>query len=248
MATRFAELHPALVKKLVLVCPAGVHSDLPMLAKLVRVPGLGEMLLSLASKKDIRKNAEKAYADPNHPGCRAHVDRTLARGDVLQQQHPGMKDWIRINEIIGDSSLRRRPVFLFPNRFSTGHVSSLLNTVRNFNFGALANAFAALSKRADSVWVLWGEQDVVVPYANSQQVRKLVQLDDSHFVSVPSCGHADWFAEGHPGQTALFNTVKAAFTGAEVATPSPPPQVSHASDVVAAAEAASAEKAAAAES
>lgn len=89
VAARFTELHASLVKKLVLVCPAGLHKDLPFVARMVRMPGVGEMLLSLASKNTIRKNAEKAYADPSHPGAAAHLDSTLARGDVLASQHPG---------------------------------------------------------------------------------------------------------------------------------------------------------------
>eukprot|EP00730_Choanoeca_flexa_P018308 TRINITY_DN8894_c0_g1_i1.p2 TRINITY_DN8894_c0_g1~~TRINITY_DN8894_c0_g1_i1.p2 ORF type:complete len:310 (+),score=80.49 TRINITY_DN8894_c0_g1_i1:1525-2454(+) len=89
VSVRFTELHPQLVKSLTLACPAGLPWDTPGIAKLVKVPLLGEMMLSMVGKSATAKNTAKAYADHTREGAKQHWERTLERSEQLGKYHPG---------------------------------------------------------------------------------------------------------------------------------------------------------------
>lgn len=92
IAARFAELHPQLVKRLILCCPAGLVK-MPMVAKLVKLPGLGEMALSMLSKKNVEKSSAKAYADITVPGADKHWAAQVERSMEMGTLHPGETGW-----------------------------------------------------------------------------------------------------------------------------------------------------------
>lgn len=88
IAARFAELHPGLVRRLVLVCPAGLIK-MPFISKLVKVPGLGELALSMTGRSSIAKNTAKAYADATISGAAEHCAHQVERALELSSLHPG---------------------------------------------------------------------------------------------------------------------------------------------------------------
>lgn len=61
----FSERHPDLVHALVLVDPAGFPLPLPLTAKLVRLPGVGEYLMRLVGDKSIRDGMAENFYDPS---------------------------------------------------------------------------------------------------------------------------------------------------------------------------------------
>ena len=61
----FAERHPELVNGLILVDPAGFPMPLPLAVKLLRVPGLGEVLMRLLGDRSIREGMAANFFDPS---------------------------------------------------------------------------------------------------------------------------------------------------------------------------------------
>ncbi len=61
----FAERHPELVNGLILVDPAGFPMPLPVAVKLLRVPGLGELLMRLLGDRSIRQGMAGNFYDPS---------------------------------------------------------------------------------------------------------------------------------------------------------------------------------------
>ncbi|KAL6071916.1 Pimeloyl-ACP methyl ester carboxylesterase [Balamuthia mandrillaris] len=168
IATRFTHLHPELVKKLVLVCPAGLPMPSNALHTMViKVPGMGEALLSMASKKSIAEAASRSYFDvAGREGAKQHLERTLKRGEELAKHHPMS-------------------------------IKSLINTVRNFNFGGLTESFRAVGENERvKVLLVWGDKDVVVPFENHAKCLEVMKREVT-FVKLEDAGHVDMFAVPH---------------------------------------------------
>lgn len=58
IATSFAARHPHIVQQLVLIAPAGLPQDLPMSARLVAMPVLGDMLFMMAARSSMMKHVQ----------------------------------------------------------------------------------------------------------------------------------------------------------------------------------------------
>ena len=61
----FAERHPELVNGLILVDPAGFPMPMPLAVKLLRLPGLGEVLMRLLGDRSIRAGMASNFFDPS---------------------------------------------------------------------------------------------------------------------------------------------------------------------------------------
>jgi pimeloyl-ACP methyl ester carboxylesterase len=61
----FAEHHPELVNGLILVDPAGFPMPMPLAVKLLRLPGLGELLMRLLGDRSIRAGMASNFFDPS---------------------------------------------------------------------------------------------------------------------------------------------------------------------------------------
>lgn len=144
IATKFSDMYPHLVKKLVLVCPAGLPNDMPFLASVVKVPGIGEALLSMASKKTIRDGASKSYADPKREGARQHLERTLMRGEQLARHHPSHSKAL-LNTI---------------RNFKFGGLTNSFEEI-----GKRSHL---------PILLVWGDKDAVVPFNNHEKILKLI--------------------------------------------------------------------------
>jgi len=174
-SVRFAQLHPTLVKSLTVACPAGLPWQMPGIAKIVKWPGVGEMLMSMASKSATAKNTAKAYCDHTVEGAKQHWEATVERTERLGKLHPGFG-----------------PAFL--------------STVRNFEMHALEDSYAAVGKSSLPILLLWGKEDVVVPFATHQLALKY--FPNAEFVPLDHCGHVDFFCV--PAIQQLFHTAVAA--------------------------------------
>ena len=89
LAVNFTAQYPRLVRTVTLGCPAGLPTPLPALAGLVKVPGVGELLMSMVGKGATEKNTAKAYADHLRPGAKEHWEATVQRNYDLGKYHPG---------------------------------------------------------------------------------------------------------------------------------------------------------------
>jgi pimeloyl-ACP methyl ester carboxylesterase len=160
VSVRFAQLHPTLVKSLTVACPAGLPWQMPGIAKVVKWPGIGEMLMSMASKSATAKNTAKAYHDHTVEGAKQHWEATVERTERLGKLHPG---------------------------FGPG----FLSTVRNFEMHALEESYAEVGNSGLPILLLWGQEDVVVPFATHQLALKY--FPNATFVPLEHCGHVDFF-------------------------------------------------------
>ncbi|EGD77593.1 hypothetical protein PTSG_08690 [Salpingoeca rosetta] len=173
IAAKFAHMHPRLVKKLVLVCPAGLPNDMPFLASLVKVPGLGEALLSMASKKTIADGAARSYADPTREGAKEHLENTLKRGAELAKHHPAHGKAL-INTV---------------RNFKFGGLTA--------SFEELGR------RQELPILLVWGNKDIVVPFHNHETILKLIphaqfiELDNGGHVDMFAVPHLrQMFHEG----------------------------------------------------
>ena len=84
VAARFTVLDPARVRRLVLVSPYGLPQDLPLMARLIRVPWLGEYLMALAGDSILKKRL---------PGnvVRARDAQQMERRFAAQMEYRGYK-------------------------------------------------------------------------------------------------------------------------------------------------------------
>ena len=80
----FAERHPELVNGLILVDPAGFPMPMPLAVKLLRVPGLGEVLMRLLGDRSIRAGMASNFFDPS-------LLPDFARKFAVQLQYQGFQ-------------------------------------------------------------------------------------------------------------------------------------------------------------
>lgn len=146
------------------VAPVGLPVPVPIAAKFLFMSGVGEMLLGMMGKKLLTQHLDRGYATLPHPDTQAHMEQT-ARNTL---------EWID-----------NHPMFL----------KSLLSTGRNFDFGGLADSFAAVDTR-DSVakLLVWGTEDIVVPFGNNEAARKL--MPSAEWFPMEGAGHTDCFGHG----------------------------------------------------
>ena len=80
----FAERHPELVNGLILVDPAGFPMPLPLAVRLLRIPGLGELLTRLLGDRSIREGMAANFYDPS-------LLPDFARKFAVQLQYQGYR-------------------------------------------------------------------------------------------------------------------------------------------------------------
>jgi pimeloyl-ACP methyl ester carboxylesterase len=136
IVTIFTARHPAKVRRLGLIAPAGFPVKLPFTAKLVRVPGLGTVLMSLLGEKTIKKSAAESFFDPSQ------VEPFLAEFEK-QMAYDGYK-------------------------------RAILRTLKDFNLHDQASAYEQVGKLDNPTLLIWGRQDVTVPFAHSEKVMALI--------------------------------------------------------------------------
>jgi len=79
IATIFTARHPEKVRRLGLVAPAGFPVKLPFTAKLVRIPGVGNLLMRFLGEKTIKKAAARSFCDQSQvPLFLAKFEQQLA--------------------------------------------------------------------------------------------------------------------------------------------------------------------------
>ncbi|SHJ41697.1 Pimeloyl-ACP methyl ester carboxylesterase [Desulfatibacillum alkenivorans DSM 16219] len=84
IVTIFTARHPEKVRRTGMIAPAGFPVKIPFTAKLVRIPGLGDFLMSVMGDRTIRKSAAKSFYD------QSQVEPFLAKFDE-QMKYKGYK-------------------------------------------------------------------------------------------------------------------------------------------------------------
>ncbi|WP_188310267.1 alpha/beta fold hydrolase [Arenimonas fontis] len=88
IAAEYTRRYPGAVRRLVLVSPAGLETDLPLSARIARTPWVGEYLLEVAGTRLLRPSRNMLFAPDRHPDLdAAYLDSIRFRGSrdaVLQ--------------------------------------------------------------------------------------------------------------------------------------------------------------------
>jgi len=99
----FADRHPELVEKLVLVDPAGVPLQAPAILKIMLLPGIGELFLGLFGSETLLKSMTEAFFDPKDVA--AFQDRYR-----IQMQYRGFKRAL-LSTMRGDVLMDSLPIY-----------------------------------------------------------------------------------------------------------------------------------------
>ena len=136
ITTIFTARHPEKIRRLCLIAPVGFPVKLPITAKLVQVPGLGNLLMSVIGDKTIKKNAAKFF-----------YDQSQAEPFLVKFERQMAYD---------------------------GYKNALLSTLKNFNLNNQTSAYEKVGKIGKPTMLIWGRQDVTVPFEHSEKVISLI--------------------------------------------------------------------------
>ncbi|MBI9074506.1 MAG: alpha/beta fold hydrolase [Desulfatibacillum sp.] len=142
IVTIFTARHPEKVRRLGLIAPAGFPVKIPFAAKLVRVPLLGNVLMSALGDGIIIKSAGKSFYD------QSQVEPFIAKFEK-QMQYEGYK-------------------------------RAILSTLRNFNLNDQAAAYEKVGQLGKPTLLIWGREDVTVPFEHSQKVIAFIPGTEFH--------------------------------------------------------------------
>ncbi|MBT8491026.1 MAG: alpha/beta hydrolase, partial [Deltaproteobacteria bacterium] len=119
IATIFAVRHPELVKKLVLVDPAGYPVHIPLLGRIVRTPIIGDYLMQVLGNRVMMKEARDNFYDDDNfdqfiQGFKAQmIYRGYKRAILSTLRNFNLSDQRQSYETVGRQG---RPVLLFWGR------------------------------------------------------------------------------------------------------------------------------------
>lgn len=68
LVTEFTRRHPGQVRRVVLLAPAGVGTELPLVAKVVRAPGVGEYVMRVAGSRQLLPSRRMMFRPDRQPG------------------------------------------------------------------------------------------------------------------------------------------------------------------------------------
>ncbi|KAI7903769.1 Alpha/Beta hydrolase protein [Cokeromyces recurvatus] len=153
IATSFASFYPEMVKRLVLIAPAGIMQDKDM-------PTLLKLLMPLASQHFI---TSQPYIRPLFMSA---VKR-FAKSTRYAQS--GLeKD---TEEIISNMTQIAFHQFLY----HPGYFKAVLRTVVDFPFTGLRERFKRVGEQKEiSVLMIWGDKDTTVPFYHSEEAKRLL--------------------------------------------------------------------------
>lgn len=152
---------------------------------------IGGMVISEFARRRPERIASLTFVDPSGVGTELPLAARLALA-------PGLGEYIM--RVIGSRQLRpSRRMLAHPERFphadsiylSTlsirGSRQAVLSTLRSVPFNGYEPGFLAIRALGKPVLLIWGADDLVVPFAVSDSVRKL--LRPTRFVAVDDAGH-----------------------------------------------------------
>eukprot|EP00051_Salpingoeca_urceolata_P023221 m.390966 g.390966 ORF g.390966 m.390966 type:complete len:339 (+) comp20079_c0_seq3:125-1141(+) len=184
IVAKFAQTYPQLVTGAVLVAPAGLPVPLPVAAQLAKLPVIGELAVaSNILERELLKHVDRSFANHEDPAAQAGMRHARERLQANQANHPGL-------------------------------VPSLLSTMRHFPMSGLTETYDALGRGAVDpaghrvkvpLLVVWGDRDVVVPWANHKELLR--RVPHAEFVALEGAGHADH----HTSSNAKFEAAVLAF-------------------------------------
>ena len=149
IVTIFASRHPEKVKRLGMIAPAGFPVKIPFTAKLVRIPGFGDFLMSALGDRTLKKGAAKSLYD------QSQVVPFLVKFEE-QMAYQGYK-------------------------------RAILRTLKEFDLNNQAAAFEAVGKEGIPTLLIWGKNDVTVPFEHHEKVLALIPQAEFH--SIDNAAH-----------------------------------------------------------
>ena len=152
---------------------------------------IGGMVIAEFARQRPERIASLVFVDPSGGGTALPVAAKLALA-------PGLGEYIM--RVIGARQLRpSRRMLAHPERFpqvdslylSTlsirGSRRAVLSTLRSVPFNGFEPGFLATRALGKPILLIWGTEDVIVPFAVSDSVRKL--LAPTRFLAVEDAGH-----------------------------------------------------------
>jgi len=88
LAVAFADRFPELVASLFLLAPSGLPFEKPITARLVALPGLGEILFAVAGKTSLIKHVDDGWSDPMESETRQCLEQERKRLETMFDSHP----------------------------------------------------------------------------------------------------------------------------------------------------------------
>lgn len=150
IAAAFTVVHPARVRKLILIDPSGCHPRrLGLMSGIAAVPGLAPALIGLATSGFV--------AD--------HVLSRFVKSDVVRELLPRYREQFMLRDL----------------------ADALVSTARHDMLGSFKRVYEELGRLAKPMLLVWGENDKIVPYAQSDALR--AWLPTAEFFPVPGSGH-----------------------------------------------------------
>ncbi len=148
ITAEYTRRHPAAVRRLALIGPAGIAKGLPFIATLGSIPLVGDYLMRLKGTDLLRPSRRNFHNKDRFSALDAAYLETI--------------------------------------RFE-GSRRAVLRTLRNAPIDGYENGYLELGKLNKPVLLVWGKNDEVIPFSNSDRVRELVR--PQRFVAVEASGH-----------------------------------------------------------
>ena len=186
IATSFAYRYPQLVRKVILVAPAGLPVPMTLSARISTTPFLGDWLTYFLGPMMLKKHVKKGYFDQTDPFLAEQIANITTGVDAQVRVHPGF-----VPSLL--STTRHYPLNNLVEQITLmGHY--LGSPIYSKNYERF------LSKRAGDFYsrilVIWGNKDIVCPFENASLYITLLNLlsetgDIAKLEVLEDCGHVD---------------------------------------------------------
>ena len=189
IATSFAYRYPQLIRKVILIAPAGLPVNITLATRISSTPFLGDWLTYFFGPMMLKKHIKKGYFDQTDPFHAKQINQMPAVVDKQTKTHPGfMPSLLSTTRYYPLNNLREQ-ISLMGRYLASPIYSKNYNRVRG----------------APRILLIWGDKDIVCPFENAskflnllndrkgneEDLNKFSEGDIAKLTVLEDCGHVD---------------------------------------------------------
>ena len=181
IATHFTSIYPDVVGTLVLFAPAGLGASIPLIARVVEIPILGDILMRHVAPLLVTGSI------------------TAGRAGASDDFWSGTKTKEKFIQLVQDNL-----VYQFHSH--PGFGDSLLSTLRHFPLNDMESVFESLPRNGQvDVHLVWGSKDTTCPLPALDLLQKL--MPSAHLHVIEGGSHNFLIARSPEILQTLFSTI-----------------------------------------